>query len=68
MAVIQINYTWADGSTMGVAVSGKGRYPDSLNDLRAEAIRAWREAMAELGIVAEVEVPELPAETGVIER
>lgn len=59
MAVVQINYTWADGSTMGVAVSGKARYPQHMADLRAEAIRAWREAMAELGIVAESEVPEL---------
>lgn len=59
MAVIQINYTWADGSTMGVVVQGKARYPQALGDLRAEAIRAWRESLAQLGIVAEVESNEL---------
>lgn len=59
MALIQVQYTWPDGSVMAVAISGKARYPQALGDLRAEAIRAWREAAAELGIVAVTEVPEL---------
>lgn len=59
MATIQIQYTWADGSMMGVVVSGKGRYPQHLSDLRAESIRAWREAMGVLGIEVVAEVPAL---------
>lgn len=46
MARVVVFYKFADGTTVQTIAIGKASYPDALADLRAEAVRAFKESMA----------------------
>ena len=48
MAIVQVTYTWPDGSAITVAVSGKKSYPDALDQLAAQARKLYGELLATL--------------------
>jgi len=48
MASVTIDHTWADGSNITVTVRGASSFPDALAQLRAEALAAYRAAVAEV--------------------
>jgi hypothetical protein len=56
MATVQVVYRWPDGAQLVASVQTKHSYPDALDQARAEAVRTFKEAWAE--VVAEP-VPEI---------
>jgi len=46
MGYVQVIYRWAAGETLVATVKAKSTYPDALDQARAEAIRAFKEAWA----------------------
>ncbi len=46
MAKVVVFYKFAEGAILQTIVEGKTSYPDALAQMRAEAIRAFSEAMA----------------------
>lgn len=46
MARVTVSYTFADGEQIFVTVTGKRSYPDAIAELRAQAVKGLREALA----------------------
>ena len=46
MADVTISYMFADGEAIHITVTGKRSYPDAIAELRAQAVKGLREALA----------------------
>jgi hypothetical protein len=46
MASVVIHHQWPDGSATRVRVKAASNYPDALNEAKATAVAAFREAFA----------------------
>ena len=51
MATVTLRYVFADGDRITVSVAVEDSYPDAIDEARATASRAFREAIAD-GITA----------------
>lgn len=51
MATVTLRYVFADGDNIGVSIEVDDSYPDALDEARATAVRAFREAIQD-GIAA----------------
>jgi hypothetical protein len=58
MATVQVSYTFAGGENVTVTVQAKSNYPDAIDEARGQAVKAWREAYAELTAAEAVELDE----------
>ena len=45
MAAVTITYRWADDDALSVTVEVDESYPDAIDEARAGAVRAYREAI-----------------------
>lgn len=48
MATAQISYTWPSGETIDITIQCEESFPDALDQARSEAVRGFKEALAEL--------------------
>ena len=47
MATVALRYTFADGDRISVSVTVEDSYPDAVDEARATATRAFREAITD---------------------
>lgn len=48
MARVTLSYYFADGEAIHATASGKRSYPDAIAELRAQAVKGLREALADV--------------------
>lgn len=48
MAEVMISYIFADGEQIHVTASGKRSYPDAIAELRAQAVKGLKDALADV--------------------
>lgn len=61
MASVTVTYRMPDGAGIHVKIKAKNAYPDALSNARHEAVRCFKESLAEItGEATVVDVLELP--------
>lgn len=60
MAKVTVQRQWPDGDLLTIAIQVADSFPDTVNEARAAAIRAYAEAL-DLSLTADAEADELEA-------